>query len=146
MPKQLHIGYRTLSLKYWSMEIMVLMQNDFDYTYKLVISLVHICKLKINIYIYIYIQYLSLPLWRQLLKYVHAQVLFLDYIMKLLCGTCFCNGNHIYKWIVMVFCYWYQNARKEVLLSIVFALCGSTFGILLHVQWNYKTRCLSGTC
>lgn len=54
--------------------------------------------------------------------------------MKLLCGTCFCNGNHIYKCLAVVLCYWYQNAQKKVLLSIVFALYGST----LAFYYTYK--------
>lgn len=91
----------------------------------------------------IYTRYLSMPVQLRLFKYVHAQGLFLDCIMKLLCGTCFCNGNHIYKCLAVVLCYWYQNAQKKGLFSIVFALYGRTFGILLHIQGNFITRCLS---
>lgn len=91
----------------------------------------------------IHTRYLSKAVQLQLPTSVHAQVLFLDCIMELLCGTCFCNGNHIYKCLAVVLCYWYQNAQKKVLLSIVFALYGRTFGILLHIQENFITRCLS---
>lgn len=113
-------------------------QNDLDCACKLVLNLVRVCRGQ-----QIHTRYLSKPVQLQLFKSVHAQVLFLDCIMELLCGTCFCNGNHIYKCLAVVLCYWYQNAQKKVLLSIVFALYGRTFGILLQIQENFITRCLS---
>lgn len=130
---------RTLSLKWKAQWVSrCSKQNDLDCACKWGLNLVRGWRGQ-----QIHTRYLRKAVQLQLPTSVHAQVLFLDCIMELLCGTCFCNGNHIYKCLAVVLCYWYQNAQKKVLLSIVFALYGRTFGILLHIQENFITRCLS---